>query len=81
VVRVPRRDALLAYLRERGVVCKVHYKAPCYRQPVFVSLAGEDPGPRPVTDLLAQEIITLPSHPDMGDGIDYVVECLADFYG
>jgi hypothetical protein len=29
---------------------------------------------------MAGEILTLPSHPEMGDGIDYVIDQMAEFY-
>ncbi|MDR7418426.1 MAG: DegT/DnrJ/EryC1/StrS family aminotransferase [Armatimonadota bacterium] len=80
VVRVPRRDELLAFLRTRSVECAVHYKQPVYRLPAYVARAGDDPGPRPVTDRLTNEILTLPSHPDMGEGVEYVMDQMAGFY-
>jgi len=80
VVRAPRRDELMAYLGTRGIECSIHYKHPVYREPAYVARAGDDPGPRPVTDSLAREILTLPSHPEMGDGIDYVVDQIEAFY-
>jgi dTDP-4-amino-4,6-dideoxygalactose transaminase len=80
VVRVPRRDDLLAFLRHRGIECAIHYKQPVYRLPAYVARVGEDPGPRPVTDRLAREIVTLPSHPDMGDGVEDVMDAIAEFY-
>lgn len=81
VIRVPRRDGLIAFLSERGIGAGIHYKHPVYREPAYVARTGEDPGPRPVTDRIVTEIVTLPSHPDMGDGIDYVLDQVAEFYG
>jgi dTDP-4-amino-4,6-dideoxygalactose transaminase len=80
VVRVPRRDELLEHLKTRGIEAAIHYKQPVYRQPAYIARTGEDPGPRPITDKLAEEILTLPSHPDMGDGIDVVMDEIAAFY-
>src|SRR6185295_4117333 len=40
VVRHPRRDALAAALRERGIFTLVHYPIPLHVQPVFASLGG-----------------------------------------
>jgi dTDP-4-amino-4,6-dideoxygalactose transaminase len=80
VVRVPRRDEVLAFLHRRGIECGIHYRRPVYSQPAYVARAGEDPGPRQVTDRLADEILTLPSHPDMRDGIEYVMDQMAEFY-
>ena len=80
VVRAPRRDELIQFMKARGVECAIHYKQPVYRQPAYIARTGEDPGPRPVTDRLATEIVTLPSHPDMGDGVEYVMDQMAEFY-
>ena len=81
VVRVPRRDGLIAFLRTRGIEAGIHYKHPVYREPAYIARAGEDPGPRPVADRITARIATLPSHPEMGDGVDYVLDQLAEFYG
>jgi len=79
VVRVPRRDKLLEFLEARGIQCEIHYRRPVYREPAFTARTG-DPGPRPVTERLVEEILTLPSHPEMGEGIDYVMDQMAEFY-
>ncbi|HEV2282180.1 MAG TPA: DegT/DnrJ/EryC1/StrS family aminotransferase [bacterium] len=79
VVRTSRRDELIAFLRQRGIEAGIHYKHPVYREPAYVARTGVDPGPRPVADRIVSEIMTLPSHPDMGDGIDYVLGQLAEF--
>jgi dTDP-4-amino-4,6-dideoxygalactose transaminase len=80
VVRAPRRDELMDFLRTRGIECAIHYRHPVYRAPAYLAATGDDPGPRPVTDRLAEEIVTLPSHPDVGEGIDVVVDAMAAFY-
>jgi dTDP-4-amino-4,6-dideoxygalactose transaminase len=80
VVRVPRRDTLMDFLAARGPECAIHYRQPVYRAPAYVARTGEDPGPRPVTDRLVDEIVTLPSHPEMDDGIDVVLDQMAEFY-
>ncbi len=80
VVRVPRRDGLMDFLAAKGTECAIHYRQPVYRAPAYVARAGEDPGPRPVTDRLVEEIVTLPSHPEMGDGIEVVLDQMAEFY-
>jgi dTDP-4-amino-4,6-dideoxygalactose transaminase len=64
----------------RGTEAAIHYKQPVYRAPAYVARTGEDPGPRPVTDRLVEELVTLPSHPEMGDGIDHVMDQMAEFY-
>ncbi|HLJ58857.1 MAG TPA: DegT/DnrJ/EryC1/StrS family aminotransferase [bacterium] len=79
VVRTPRRDDLVAFLSTRGIEAGIHYRHTVYREPAYVARTGVDPGPRPVADRIVSEIMTLPSHPEMGGGIDYVLGQLAEF--
>jgi dTDP-3-amino-3,4,6-trideoxy-alpha-D-glucose transaminase len=81
VIRSPRRDDLVAFLRTRGIEAGIHYKHPVYREPAYIARTGGDPGQRPVADRIVSETVTLPSHPDMGDGIDYVLDQVGEFYG
>jgi dTDP-4-amino-4,6-dideoxygalactose transaminase len=66
VVRHPRRDALAAALRERGVGTLVHYPIPLHLQPAFASLGGR-PGDLPVAERAAGEILSLPLYPELRD--------------
>jgi dTDP-4-amino-4,6-dideoxygalactose transaminase len=78
VVRTPRRDALRAFLRERGIETGVHYPIPCHRQPAVRHLASP---PLPRTEALADEILSLPMFPDLGEaGVDYVADSIWEFY-
>jgi perosamine synthetase len=64
VVRVldGRRDALMAYLKERGIGTTIQF-IPNHLQPVFAEFAA----PLPVTEQLYQEIVTLPLYCEMTD--------------
>jgi len=66
VVRHPRRDELMARLKERGVETLIHYPIPLHLQPAFASLHGR-PGDCPVAEAAAREILSLPLHPGMTD--------------
>jgi dTDP-4-amino-4,6-dideoxygalactose transaminase len=66
VVRHPRRDALMAALRERGIATLVHYPIPLHLQPAFASLGGRS-GDFPVAERAASEILSLPLYPEMSD--------------
>ena len=66
VVRHPRRDALAAALRERGVGTLIHYPIPLHLQPAFASLGGR-PGDLPVAEKATREILSLPLYPELGD--------------
>lgn len=80
VIRGPRRDALRAHLAEAGIETGIHYPVPLHRQPTFRSFvaAGET---FPVTEAMAADMLTLPSHPWMTmEDVDYVAEAVIGFY-
>lgn len=57
-----RRDALMVYLKERGIGTTIQF-IPNHLQPVFAEFAV----PLPVTERLYQEIVTLPLYYEMTD--------------
>lgn len=67
VVRHPRRDALAAELDRRGIRTTVHYPRPVHRMAGFTHL-GYTPGSLPVTEAAAEEVLSLPLYPSLGDG-------------
>ena len=66
VVRHPRRDALAAALRDRGIGTLVHYPIPLHLQPAFRGLGG-GPGAFPVAEKAAAEVLSLPLYPELTD--------------
>jgi dTDP-4-amino-4,6-dideoxygalactose transaminase len=66
VIRHPRRDALMAALRARGVGTLIHYPIPLHLQPAFAFLGGK-PGDRPVAEKVVGEILSLPLYPELDD--------------
>jgi dTDP-4-amino-4,6-dideoxygalactose transaminase len=66
VVRHPRRDALAAALKERGIGTLIHYPIPLHLQPAFAALGGRA-GDFPVAEKAAAEILSLPLYPEMSD--------------
>jgi dTDP-3-amino-3,4,6-trideoxy-alpha-D-glucose transaminase len=63
VVRVARRDEVRAALRKRGVQTLVHYPLPPHRTPEY---AEQAPTPLPVTERLAETVLSLPVGPHVG---------------
>jgi dTDP-4-amino-4,6-dideoxygalactose transaminase len=64
VIQTPRRDALKAYLRERGIGTLIHYPVPVHHQPAY---AGRSRGEEhlPNTEKIAGQILSLPMFPEL----------------
>jgi dTDP-4-amino-4,6-dideoxygalactose transaminase len=65
VVRVPRRSALRRALDAKGIGTAIHYPVPIHRQPAYTTGSARH-GPLPVTEQVADEILSLPMYPALG---------------
>jgi dTDP-4-amino-4,6-dideoxygalactose transaminase len=80
MLRVERRDELLAALGDRGIEAKIHYPTPLHLQPAAASL-GYRPGDFPMAEADAKRMISLPAHQHLTDEeIDYTIEAVRAFY-
>lgn len=64
-LRTPDRDALAAWLSQRGVASGRHYPIPLHRQPAIVPHLGDGPVSCPVADEFADTCLSLPIFPEM----------------
>lgn len=79
VIRTPRRDQLLHFLKENGVEGGIHYPVPLHLQPAYASL-GYQRGDLPVTEAIADTCLSLPLYPEMtGAQQDRIVELIYTF--
>lgn len=62
-IRVPDRDGLRAYLKDEGIPTAIHYPIPLHQQPAFRAI-GRNTG-LPVSEQVAEHIISLPIYPEM----------------
>lgn len=82
VVKVPAgyplgRDAFMKALAERGVGTAVHYPIPVNEQPVYGGCNGK--APCPVSDGLADSVVSLPVHPSVTDeDLAYICDAVRD---
>jgi dTDP-4-amino-4,6-dideoxygalactose transaminase len=79
VIQVPRRDELMAHLKEHGVGCEVYYPVPAHLQECF-SYLGYKPGDLPESERACREVLALPIYPELtGDQVAYVAGLIKDF--
>src|SRR5262249_29490553 len=81
VVRVPRRDEVVARLNERGIGAGIHYPVPIHLQGAFSHL-GHRLGDFPVAEAASKEILSLPLYPHItADDQERVVDELRQALG
>ncbi|MBQ9564054.1 MAG: DegT/DnrJ/EryC1/StrS family aminotransferase [Synergistaceae bacterium] len=79
VIRVPKRDALMARLEEQGLSTRVYYPLPLHLQPCFAFLGGRR-GDCPEAERLAEEALALPIFPGLRpDEQERLVDAIAAF--
>ncbi len=79
VIRTPKRDALRDHLQAAGIETGVHYPLPLHLQPPFASCGGKR-GQFPHAEKAADECLSLPMYPELGDaGVDRVAGAVRAF--
>ena len=79
VVRVPRRDALKEYLKNKNIAASIHYPVPVHLQPAY---RGRLPGRDQllVTEQTAAEVLSLPIYPELNmTEVQAVIEAVRTF--
>lgn len=81
VVRHPRRDALMRFLRGRGIHSLIHYPVPIHLQPAYADL-GYVSGSLPNTEAASREVLSLPIYPELSEEkVHKICEAVIDFFG
>ena len=80
-IRVEKRDALQAHLKNAGIGNSIYYPLPLHLQPCFAYL-GYKEGSCPESERAAKEVLSLPIYPELTqDQLDEVVAGVRAFYG
>ncbi len=76
-IRIPRRDAVAAFLKSHGVPTAIYYSTPLHKMPAF---AAHAPATQlAATDALCDEILSLPMHPYLTpDQVDFICDKLGE---
>ena len=80
VLRVERRDDLVAFLKQKGIGSEIYYPVPFHMQECFRYL-GHNEGDFPESERAARETLAIPIYPELSDIQQAeVVESIASFY-
>jgi dTDP-4-amino-4,6-dideoxygalactose transaminase len=80
VIRTRFREELKRHLSEQGVETMIHYPIPPHLQKAYSDL-GYKKGDFPITERMAETVLSLPLWPGMTDEqVRYVVERIKDFF-
>jgi len=81
VIRVPRRDEVVAHLHENNIGCEIYYPVPMHIQKCFEYL-GCKAGDFPESEKAANEVMALPIYPELTDEMkDFVADTILGFLG
>jgi UDP-2-acetamido-2-deoxy-ribo-hexuluronate aminotransferase len=77
-VRISQRDAFEQHMKRQGIPTAVHYPLSLHQQPAYAAVqAGRS---YPVSERLAQEVISLPMHADLDEATQQrIVAAVRDF--
>ena len=79
-LRAPKRDALAAFLKERGIPHAVYYPVPLHLQKAF-AMSGNRAGDFPLSEQAALEVISLPMHSELTEEqLVFITDAIKSFY-
>jgi len=88
-IRAPQRDALAAYLKERGIGSMIYYPVPLHLQELYSNLGYGEGSPStssgrclPESETASREVLSLPMYPELTEAQQQeVTRAMREFYG
>lgn len=78
VVHSAERDGLRLHLQRAGIAAGTHYPVPVHKQPAYSS---RFPASLPITERAANEVLSLPIYPELGDdAVGTVIDAVLGFF-
>jgi len=79
-IRVPRRDALQAHLKAKGIGNSIYYPLSLHLQPCFAHLRYQK-GSLPHSETASEQVISLPVYPELSlEQQQAVIDAVLEFY-
>ena len=73
-LQVDKRDAVIDKLSAAGIPTAVHYPVPLHLQPVFANMGLGTRGSFPISERIAERVMSVPMHPFLSDAeLDTIV--------
>ena len=80
-IKTKKRDELVKYLKDNGIICLIHYPTPIPYQPIYKQLFGYKEGMFPKSEELSAQAMDLPMFPELKDNeIKYISEKIHEFF-
>src|SRR5690606_4950045 len=75
-----RRDALMTFLKDKGIPSMIYYPVPMHEQAAYTKLVRRRVSLEN-TEKISQEVLSLPMHPHLTvDEIDYIHDAIRQFF-
>ena len=80
-IKTKKRDELIKYLKDKGIICLIHYPTPIPYQPIYKKLFGFRERGFPKSEELSKQAMDLPMYPELKvDQIRYISEKIHEFF-
>ncbi len=77
-VIIEKRDELAEHLKEKGIICAIHYK-PVHLMTWYREKFGYKVGDFPIAEDITKHILSIPIYPDMTDEqVDFVIQTIEE---